>query len=134
MKYLLDTDTCSYIVKNSSDVIRKRFYKIKAGDIAISSVTWAELHSWVGLSSSPDKRLLSLQKMFAPVAIISFTATDASFHGQIRNRLKDKGQLIGALDMLIAAHAVSRNLTVITNNVEHFGRVAGLNIENWLTS
>ena len=75
--------------------------------------------------------MLSLQKMFAPVKILPFTATDATYHGAIRKQLKDRGQMIGALDMLIAAHAASRGLIVVTNNTEHFGRIPQLKIENW---
>jgi tRNA(fMet)-specific endonuclease VapC len=133
VRYLLDTDTCSFIVKNHSSGIRERFSRISAGDLAISAVTWAELNSWICLSAQPARRLLSLQKMFAPISILPFTALDASFHGRIWTQLKAQGRLIGALDMLIAAHALSRGLTTVTNNVEHFGRVEGLKIENWVT-
>ncbi len=131
MIYLLDTDTCSYIIK-SPQFMRKRFEKIHAGDIAISAITWAELNSWIMMSSKPEQRLLSLQKMFAPVNILPFTSTDATYHGAIRKHLKDKGQMIGALDMLIAAHALSRGLIVVTNDTDHFGRIPQLKIENWL--
>jgi tRNA(fMet)-specific endonuclease VapC len=130
MKYLLDTDTCSYIVK-TPDLMKPRFEKIQAGDIAISAITWAELNSWVMGSSKPEQRRMSLQKMFAPISILSFTADDASFHGAIRKELKDQGKMIGALDLLIAAHARSRGLIVVTNNTDHFGRVKNLKIENW---
>ena len=132
MKYLLDTDTCSYIVKDPG-AVRKRFSQIKIGEIAISAITWAELHSWVAASHKPESRLMSLQKMFAPIAILPFTPEDASFHGSIRKHLKDQGQLIGALDMLIAAHALSRDLTVVTNNTAHFGRVPELKVQNWVS-
>ncbi|MFZ4403162.1 MAG: type II toxin-antitoxin system VapC family toxin [Pseudobdellovibrionaceae bacterium] len=130
MIYLLDTDTCSYIIK-SPELVRKRFEQIHAGDLAISAITWAELNSWIMMSSKSEQRLLSLQKMFAPVNILPFTSTDATYHGAIRKHLKDQGQMIGALDMLIAAHALSRGLIVVTNNVDHFGRVPQLKIENW---
>ncbi len=130
MIYLLDTDTCSYIIK-SPQLMRKQFEQIHAGDIAISAITWAELNSWIMMSSKPEQRLLSLQKMFAPVNILPFTSTDATYHGAIRKHLKDEGKMIGALDMLIAAHAVSRGLIVVTNNTDHFGRVPQLKIENW---
>ena len=130
MTYLLDTDTCSYIIK-SPHLMRRRFDQLNAGDIAISSITWAELNSWIMVSAKPEQRMLSLQKMFAPVNILPFTSTDATYHGTIRKHLKDQGQMIGALDMLIAAHAVSRGLIVVTNNTEHFGRIPHLRIENW---
>lgn len=130
MKYLLDTDICSYIIKNPW-AVRRRFEKTQAGEIAISSITWAELQAWVSLSSKPQERLLSLEKMFAPVAILPFTAEDAGAHGAIRKHLKDQGQRIGAL---IAAHAISRKLTVVTNNASHFSRVPNLRIKNWVDS
>lgn len=132
MKYMLDTDTCSYIIK-TPQLVRKRFEQIHAGDISISSITWAELNSWVINSSKPEQRLMSLQKMFAPIAILPFTTEDAAFHGSIRKNLKDRGKMIGALDLLIAAHALSRGLTIVTNNTEHFGRISRLRIENWVS-
>jgi tRNA(fMet)-specific endonuclease VapC len=131
MKYLLDTDTCSYIIK-TPNLMRKRFEQVHAGDIAISSITWAELNTWVMGSSKPEQRLMSLQKMFAPIIILPFTVEDATFHGSLRRDLKDQGKMIGALDLLIAAHALSRGLIVVTNNTEHFGRISQLKIENWL--
>jgi tRNA(fMet)-specific endonuclease VapC len=131
MKYLLDTDTCSYIIR-TPELMRKRFKQIHAGDIAISSITWAELNSWVMGSSKPEQRLMSLQKMFAPIMILPFTAEDAGFHGSIRKNLMNQGKMIGALDLLIAAHALSRGLIVVTNNTEHFGRISQLKVENWL--
>lgn len=130
MTYLLDTDICSYIIKKPS-LIRPRMEKISAGEITISSITWAELNSWVKMSSMPEKRLLSLQKMFAPITILPFNQRDAEYHGEIRTQLERKGQLIGALDLLIAAHALSRDLTVVTNNTNHFSRVANLKVVNW---
>ncbi|MFN7903880.1 MAG: type II toxin-antitoxin system VapC family toxin, partial [Pseudobdellovibrionaceae bacterium] len=83
-------------------------------------------------SSKPEQRLMSLQKMFAPIMILPFTAEDAAIHGSIRKDLKDQGKMIGALDLLIAAHALSRRLVVVTNNTEHFGRISQLKVENWL--
>lgn len=71
--------------------------------------------------------------MFAPIAILPFTSEDAAFHGSIRKELKEQGKMIGALDLLIAAHALSRRLTVVTNNTEHFGRISHLKIENWVS-
>jgi len=130
--YLLDTDICSYIIR-SPFVLREKFESVSAGEIAISSITWAELHSWIVNSTKPERRLLSLQKMFAPVSILPFNATDATFHGPIRKHLKERGQLIGALDILIAAHGVSRGLIIVTNNTEHFSRVPQLKVENWLS-
>lgn len=133
MKYLLDTDICSFIIKKP-DLLRKKFNSIHAGDLAISSITWAELNTWIMLSSKPHQRQLSLQKMFAPVSILPFTEVDASYHGAIRKNLKEQGLIIGSLDMLIAAHAIARGLIVITNNTKHFSRIEGLRIENWVKS
>jgi tRNA(fMet)-specific endonuclease VapC len=131
MTYLLDTDICSYIIK-SPQIFKKRFEEVPAGQIAISSITWAELNTWVMCSYKPEKRILSLQKMFAPINILPFNLLDATFHGSIRKHLKEHGELIGALDMLIAAHAISRGLILVTNNTNHFERVPKLKIENWL--
>lgn len=131
MRYLLDTDTCSYIIKKP-ELIRRKFDKLTAGEIAISSITWAELNTWIMMSSNPYQRQLSLQKMFSPIAILPFTESDANYHGAIRKSLKEQGLMIGSLDMLIAAHAMSQNLIVVTNNLNHFSRISGLKIENWV--
>jgi tRNA(fMet)-specific endonuclease VapC len=130
MKYLLDTAICSTIIKHPQTG-RSRFEKVAAGDIALSSITWAELQAWVSLNTKAQERLLSLQRMFAPIVILPFTAEDAGHFGPIQKYLKNRGALIGALDMMIAAHAISRDLIVVTNNVSHFSRVPGLRIENW---
>lgn len=131
MKYMLDTDICSYAIKKPN-LLRKHFHKIHAGDIAISSITWAELNTWIMMSSNPENRQLSLQKMFAPITILPFNQIDAGFHGSIRKNLKEQGRIIGALDMLIAAHALARGLIIVTNNIEHFSRIDGLKFENWV--
>ena len=130
MTYMLDTDTCSYIIKRPH-TIRKKLSGLGPEDIAISAITWAELNSWISTSSNPLLQQLSLQKMFAPINILPFTPDDGYFHGAIHKHLATRGRLIGALDMLIAAHAISRNLIVVTNNTKHFGRIPNLKIENW---
>ena len=131
MKYLLDTDMCSYIIKNVS-FLRERFQKIKPEELLISSITWAELNSWVMMSPNPELRFLSLQKMFIFIPVIPFNYMDANCHGAIRKHLKSQGINIGALDMLIAAHAISRDLTLVTNNMKHFQQIPKLKIDNWL--
>jgi len=131
VKYLLDTDTCSYIIKKP-ELIKRRFEKIEAGEICISAITWAELNTWIMMSSNPYLRQLSLQKMFAPIAILPFTTTDANYHGAIRKHIKESGIVIGSLDMLIAAHALSRGLIVVTNNLKYISRINSLKVENWL--
>lgn len=132
MKYLLDTNICIYIIKKKPEHVRKKFNSFPMGSIGISSITLSELEFGIHKSSMPDKNRLALDEFILPLEILNFDSHASRFYGKIRYVLESKGKPIGSLDTLIAAHALSRKLTLITNNIKEFKRVPALKIENWV--
>lgn len=132
MKYLLDTNICIYIIKRKPDAVIKKFTKLRPGIVAISSITLSELYYGVVKSSKPNENMIALQEFISPLIVLDFTDQDALFYGKIRTDLEKRGKLIGAMDLLIAAIAKSRELILVTNNEKEFSRVSDLKIENWV--
>ena len=131
MRYLIDTNTCIYIMnKRPADVIKK-FKQFEPGDISISSITVSELQCGVEQSSHPKKNRLRLEEFMAPFKILPYDAFAAKTYGTIRFQLEEQGHPIGPLDLLIAAHALSQELILVTNNDKEFKRINNLKVENW---
>ncbi|MFM7505642.1 MAG: type II toxin-antitoxin system VapC family toxin [Rubrivivax sp.] len=131
MKFLLDTDTCIYLMKGSSQKLLRRFEQSRQGDVAVSSITVAELAFGASKSARSESHV-RLQVFLSPLAVVDFDAMAALHHGELRSHLERDGKPIGPLDTLIAAHALSLDLTLITNNTREFGRVPGLRSESWI--
>ena len=132
-RYMLDTDTCSYIIRQSSDALLKRLRNIPVSDVCISVITKAELLYGVEVSPRSAQDRMALNAFLKYLDVLDFT-DEASFHyAQIRAQLKTVGRMIGANDLFIAAHAQSLGLTLVTNNTREFGRVSNLKCENWVT-
>lgn len=110
----------------------EKFKSLSIGEIGISSITLAELQYGVMKSSQPTKNQEALNKFLTPLEIIDFDYSATLMYGMIRADLERKGMSIGPLDTLIAAHALSLNITLVTNNEREFIRVDGLNVENWV--
>lgn len=129
--YMLDTDTCSYIMKRSNDAVLKRLQKLLVSDVCISVITKSEL--LFGVEVSPRRRQdeLALSAFLRYVEVLDFPDTAALHYAKIRAGLKTLGTMIGANDLFIAAHARSLGLTLVTNNTREFGRVPKLVVENW---
>lgn len=132
MKYLLDTNICIYIIKKRPEKVLGKFHTLSMGDVAISSITLAELHYGIMKSSNPKKNQEALDKFITPLEILDFDYSATVEYGKIRANLEKKGTPVGPLDTLIAAHAKSKDLILVTNNEKEFQRVHGLNIENWV--
>jgi len=130
MKFLLDTDTCIYALKQSAAVLQ-RLLAQKPEDIAISVITEAELRTGAAKSSSAAKTMRLVENFLRPIAILEFTSSDAATYAQVRAKLERAGTPIGPLDTLIAAQAVARKLVLVSNNEREFRRVAGLHVQNW---
>lgn len=130
MKYMLDTNMCIYAQKNISQVIEKIKNNFQYG-VAISSITLAELEFGVQASANIEKNTIALYKFLSIVEILDFDSSAAKEYGKIRANLKRKGTPIGNMDMLIAAHAKSEDLIVVTHNTREFERVEGLQLEDW---
>lgn len=132
MKYLLDTNICIYIIKQQPLSVINKFEGFDLGQICISSITVAELEYGVTKSSKPEQNTEALQKFLVPLEILDFDYNAASIYGKIRYFLEKKGTPIGAMDLLIASHAISKNITLVTNNEREFNRVPRIKVENWV--
>lgn len=130
MKFLLDTDTCIYALKQKASVMRHLLAR-SPEDIAVSVITEGELRTGAAKSSSPARTLQLLENFLRPLTILEFTSEDAASYAQVRAKLERAGTPIGPLDTLIAAQAIARKLILVSNNEREFGRVAGLRIQNW---
>jgi tRNA(fMet)-specific endonuclease VapC len=131
MEYLLDTNICIYIIKKKPVNVFEKFKTLEIGSIGISSITLAELRYGIMKSSDIDKNSEALERFITPLDIIDFDSNAAIEYGKIRADLEKKGTPIGPLDMLIASHAKSLDLTLVTNNEREFNRVPELKVENW---
>jgi tRNA(fMet)-specific endonuclease VapC len=130
--YLLDTNICIYIIKKKPiEVLNKLKIKSKK-DIYISSITVAELEYGVSKSIYPEKNKISLIEFLSIFNILNFDDNDAVEFGTIKAYLAKKGKIIGPMDLLIAAQAISKKLILVTNNVKEFERVEKIKIENWV--
>lgn len=134
MILLLDTNTCIYLIKKKPPEVLHRFDEYAVGDIAVSTVTVAELHFGAWKSQRPAQNEQALQQFLLPLSVAEFDHDAAIAYGRIRASLEKRGTPIGPLDTLIAAQAVSMNLTLITNNVREFERVPNLKVENWVAA
>ena len=132
MIYMLDTNICIYIIKQKPKEVIDHLKKIKNSDLCISSITYSELLYGVEKSSNVTKNLLALTMFLTNIEIISYDENASAQYGLIRAELERNGKPIGPLDMLIAAHAKSLKITLVTNNVKEFERVNGLKVENWV--
>ncbi len=130
MKFLIDTDTCIYALKQNRTVLEHLLAQSRE-DVAVSVITEAELRTGAAKSNSAAKTLRLVENFLRPIGIIEFTSQDAVSYAHVRARLERAGTPIGPLDTLIAAQAVARKLVLVSNNEREFSRVAGLRIENW---
>jgi len=131
MQYMLDTNICIYIIKKKPPKVLKRFEAFGVSDIVISSITLSELEYGIVKSARPEQNQQALSMFLTPIDILPYDDLAAIHYGETRAALEKKGKLIGAMDMLIAAHARSLNLTLVTNNLREFKRVPRLKTENW---
>ncbi len=133
LKYMLDTDVVIYTIKNRPPALREIFKK-HSGQICVSVVTLSELIFGAEKSAQAQRNLADIEGMMARLEVLSFDETAAAHCGQIRAELGAKGTPIGPYDAMIAGHARSLGLILVTNNSREFTRVSGLRLENWLTS
>jgi tRNA(fMet)-specific endonuclease VapC len=132
--HLLDTSICIELLRAGSAPALARMRKHDIDEIAISTITLAELQYGVARSARPAHHAQLLARFCAAIGILPFDHIAAETYGRVRAALEHAGTPIGPLDSLIAAHALAAGLTLVTNNEREFHRVAGLRIENWLTA
>ena len=131
MKLLLDTNICIYIIKQQPAAVLKHFLEYQIGDIGISSITLSELRFGVAKSTHREKNAKALDEFIIPLELVSYDETAAHVYGDIRAALEKAGTPIGSMDMLIAAHAVSLGVPLVTKNAREFLRVPSLKIIDW---
>jgi tRNA(fMet)-specific endonuclease VapC len=134
MKYLLDTNICIYIINEKPEKILRKFERYPIHDFGISSITQAELQYGIAKSKNKNTNQFALDEFLLPLTILPFHGAKlVACYGEIRALLESKGKTIGPLDMLIAAHALSLDLMIISNNLKEFSRVPNLKCENWIS-
>lgn len=129
--WLLDTNICIHLIKKKPEAVLRRLRAVDIADVAVSSITVAELQYGVAKSLWPEQNALALAAFLAPLGVETFDDTSAAAYGPLRVGLERLGTPIGSMDLLIAAHALAHGRTVVTNNTREFSRVAGLKVENW---
>ena len=131
MKLMLDTNICIYIIKQQPPTVLSRFLEYQIGDICISAITLSELRYGVAKSKYKEKNSTALDEFIIPLEIVPFDEGAALIHGDIRACLENAGIPIGSMDYLIAAHALSLGVTLVTNNTREFMRIPNLTLADW---
>jgi len=130
--YLLDTNICIYAIKNRPISVLERIKENSKLGIYISSLTIAELEYGIENSKKVEDNRVSLIKFLSIFNILSFDDKDAIPYGKLKAKLKREGNIIGPIDMLLAAQALSKDLILATNNTKEFERIENLKLENWV--
>src|SRR5258708_4893128 len=130
-RYLLDTDTCSYVMKRSNQAVLKRLQEVPVSDVCISVITKSELLFGVEMSPRRQQDESALNGFLVHLDVLDFPDEAAAHYAKIRADLRTRGTMIGANDLFIGAHARSLGLTLVTNNTHEFGRVPSLMLDNW---
>ncbi len=129
---MLDTNICIYLIRQRPESLLGRFRSFPVGAIGISVITLAELEYGVSKSSQPKRNREALEQFLSPLEVAVFDRQATIAYGTIRTALERKGRPIGAMDLLIAAHAMSLGVRLVTNDEREFRQVPGLRVENWV--
>lgn len=130
--YMLDTNICIYCQKNKPPQVLERLKQISSHEVCLSVITLAELIYGALKSQQVAHNLQKLNSLRSTIGVLPFDEKAAEMYGRIRTELEKRGEVIGANDLLIAAHALSIQATLVTNNLREFTRIAGLKLENWV--
>ena len=131
MTVMLDTDICIYTIKRKPIGVLRRLEEYQPGMVVMSVITFAELINGAKKSQYVEDNLRRLNALSELIEVLPFGKQAAMAYGDVRSDLEKRGLIIGGNDLFIAAHALSMNLTLVTNNQKEFSRVKGLKIENW---
>jgi len=132
MKFMLDTNICIYLIKENPPQVLGKFEQYSVGEIGLSSITVAELQYGVQKSKFQEQNQTALQQFLTPLVVADFDEAAALTYGKIRADLEARGRPMGALDMLIAAHALSLGVELVTNDIKGFSEVPALRVNNWV--
>ena len=132
--FMLDTDTCIFLMRGESEKLKLKVQAIPLQQQVMSAVTFAELTYGVQASAVAKRKQNQtvLDSLVLHLAVLDWPSAAATYYSEIRSDLKKRGAQLGAADLMIAAHARAIGAVVVTNNVKDFGRVKGLEIENWM--
>ncbi|MEA3412313.1 MAG: type II toxin-antitoxin system VapC family toxin [Pseudomonadota bacterium] len=131
--WMLDTNICIYIIKHRPPEVIERFRNLHVSEVAVSSVTVLELAFGVNKSRYQEKSVSALSRFLQPLVVVDFNREDGETAGALRADLERRGRPIGPYDLQIAAQALRREITLVTNNLREFERIEGLNLENWVS-
>ena len=132
MRWMLDTNTCIYIMKHHPPQVQARLRRVAIGEVGISAIVLAELRFGVEKSRRRDENTAALTDFLSFCLVLDWPQQATERYARIRNTLEAQGTPIGSNDLLIAAHALHLGCTLVTNDVEEFRRVSGLDIDNWI--
>lgn len=132
MKYMLDTNVCIGLIRQKPQKLIRRLTRCVPGEVGVSSITIAELAFGANKSNQVEQNLFALEQFLLPIEIADFDQQASAAYGMIRAYLEREGKIIGSMDMLIGAHALSLGVTLITNNVDEFQRIPKLKVEDWM--
>lgn len=133
LRYLLDTNLCIRVLRDRPPQVRERF-NLEADGLCISTIVLTELLHGAAKSARPAHNRNEVERFAARLEVLAFDAAGADHAAEIRANLEARGEMIGGYDLLIAGHARSRGLTVVTGNLSEFRRVEGLRCEDWLAA
>jgi len=132
MRYMLDTDMASYIIRSKSPILEARLQTMLLSDVVLSAMTQGELLYGIQRLPASHRLQVEVRKLFGILQVLPWPPEAAESYAEIRHQLVSEGQPIGEMDMLIAAHAISAGVTLVTNNTRHYSRIkAPLQLENW---
>lgn len=131
MRFMLDTNTCVELIRRRNDRILRKIQRLRPDDLCVSSVTLSEMEYGAAKSAYPEKNRLALAEFMTALNVLAYDDAVAPVYGRVRAELERAGTPIGPLDTMIAAHALSLGLTVVTDDEGEFRRVSGLKVQNW---
>jgi tRNA(fMet)-specific endonuclease VapC len=132
MKYILDTNICIGLIRQKPKKLIQRLTRCAPGDVGISTITLAELAHGVQKSTQVEQNASALEQFLLPIEVVNFDQRASAAYGLVRASLEQEGKIIGSMDMLIGAHALSLGVTLVTNKVDEFQRIPKLEIEDWM--
>ncbi len=132
MKYMLDTNICIELIRHKPQYLIERLTACAPGEVGVSAVTIAELAHGVQKSKKVEENMSALEQFLLPLEVADFDQRASAAYGYVRAFLEREGKVIGSMDLLIGAHALSLNIVLVTNNTAEFKRIPNLNIEDWM--
>lgn len=133
MKYMLDTNICIALIRYQPQPLIERLTACAPGEVGVSSITIAELAHGANKSNQVEKNLSALEQFLLPIEIADFDQRASLFYGLVRAHLEREGKIIGSMDMLIGAHALSLDVILVTSNTGEFQRIPKLKVEDWMS-